>query len=68
MKAVGFFLVIVMVTGFSMEEESEIDEDALHEYYDSNDTGENATTVTKAPKIVETTSAEGSGYNSYFGV
>ena len=62
MKAVGFFLVIVMITGFSMEEESEIDEDALYEYYDSNDTGESATTVTMAPKIKETTpSAEGSG-------
>ena len=63
MKAVGFFLVIVMITGFSMEEESEIDEEALYdEYYESNDTGKNATTVTMAPKIVETTSsAEGSG-------
>ena len=63
MKAVGFFLVIVMIMGFSMEEESEIDEEALYdEYYESNDTGENATTVTMAPKIVETTSsAEGSG-------
>ena len=49
--------------GFSMEEESEIDEESLYdEYYESNDTGKNATTVTMAPKIVETTSsAEGSG-------
>ena len=62
MKAVGVFLLIVVMMGVSLEDEDEMDEDVLEDYYGSNDEEENATTVTMTPKLKETTlSAEGSG-------
>ena len=62
MKAVGVFLLIVVMMGVSLEDEDEMDKDVLEDYYGSNDEEENATTVTMTPKLKETTlSAEGSG-------
>ena len=62
MKAVGVFLLLIVMMGISLEDESEMDEDELEFFYGGHDSGESATTVSEIPKIRKTTpSAQGSG-------